>query len=213
MVENIQWHQVLKDFDYDATVDWAIELIEEGADKESILMLASLSKPVDKYEAREHVVWVLRDLGIEEKYSEYSYEGNAHFFVEALISEKEFDGPLEELSLLGYDYHQNCELDIFSEMKGDYECMLEGFDQCVSFQNYSGGFSKALYQVASLWFKKYVEKSSNVDLRAYMMRSSDKIEEESFQKEISPQKFKREIPRERSMMDFIRLVWSFFKGY
>ena len=62
----IQSHKGVANFDYDLTVDWAIELLRSGIETENIYMLASFSKPVDSREIKPYVSAVLKDLNLVE---------------------------------------------------------------------------------------------------------------------------------------------------
>jgi hypothetical protein len=75
----IQSHKGFSSFNYDLTVDWAIELLNNDIESENIYMLASFSKPVDSIEIKPYVSAVLRDLELPEK------EGK-----EAIISKIEY---------------------------------------------------------------------------------------------------------------------------
>jgi len=60
----IKWHHAIELFDYNSTVDWAIKLIEKGIETESVLIIASFSKPVDHYEIKSYVSSALKELNI-----------------------------------------------------------------------------------------------------------------------------------------------------
>jgi hypothetical protein len=62
----IQSHKELEHFDYSKAVDWAIDLIRQGKETDNVLMLASFSKPIDRFEISPYVTNVLNDLGLQE---------------------------------------------------------------------------------------------------------------------------------------------------
>jgi hypothetical protein len=63
----IQCHKEIPDFNYDLSVDWAVELLNNGLVTENLNMLASFSKPVDSSEIKPYVAAVLKDLDLAEK--------------------------------------------------------------------------------------------------------------------------------------------------
>ena len=63
----IPYHDGIEHFNYDLTVDWALELIKDGVETENLLILASFSKPADASDIRPYVSAALADLDIEEK--------------------------------------------------------------------------------------------------------------------------------------------------
>lgn len=50
--EELLWHNALKHFGYDRSIDWAISLIQHGIETENVLTPASFSKPVNKDKIR-----------------------------------------------------------------------------------------------------------------------------------------------------------------
>ncbi len=62
----IQSHKALIPFNYKIVVDLAIDLIQEGNETDNILMLASFSEPIDRFEISPYVTAVLNDFGLEE---------------------------------------------------------------------------------------------------------------------------------------------------
>ncbi len=76
---------MIESFDYNLTVDWAIELLEKGIATENIYMLASFSKPAEEYEIKRYVSAVLKDLKINEEHGEYSTIAKAHYHLQLII--------------------------------------------------------------------------------------------------------------------------------
>ena len=87
LTEMIQWHNAIDTFDYSLVVDWAINSMERGVQNESMLMLASFSKPVDSFEIKPYLYHALKDLGLEEKYGEWSVVAQAHYFLNQIINQ------------------------------------------------------------------------------------------------------------------------------
>jgi len=84
-IELLQWHKGVEYFDYDLTVDWAIEMIRQGLETENVLIIASFSKPVDKYEIKPYVSAVLKDLKLNEKIGEFSIISNAYYYIHQIL--------------------------------------------------------------------------------------------------------------------------------
>ena len=85
--EILQWHKGIDLFDYNPTIDWAIELIKQGIETENVLILASFSKPVDRDEIKPYVTGALKDLNLIEKYGEYSIVANAHYYLDQILND------------------------------------------------------------------------------------------------------------------------------
>lgn len=85
--ELLQWHLGVELFDYNPTIDWAINMIQKGVETENMLILASFSKPVDREEIKPYVSGVLKDLKLDEKIGEYSIVSNCYYHVQQIIDE------------------------------------------------------------------------------------------------------------------------------
>jgi len=72
--ELIQCHSGTSNFNYDLVVDWAIELLENNIETESILILASFSKPVNSHEITKYLDNALKELGLP------TFSGNEAIF-------------------------------------------------------------------------------------------------------------------------------------
>ena len=64
----IRFHNGIEQFNYDLTVDWAIDLLKSGIETDNIFMLASFSKPVNSDEVKPYLSAVLNDLKIDKTY-------------------------------------------------------------------------------------------------------------------------------------------------
>ena len=98
--ELLQWHNGVELFNYELTIDWALEMLQRGVETENMLILASFSKPVDRQEIKPYVSGVLRDLNLEEKIGEYSVISNAYFHAQMIIDKYEIRKNLTVLSNL-----------------------------------------------------------------------------------------------------------------
>lgn len=90
----VPYHQGIEHFNYDLTVDWAIDLIENGKETDNILMLASFSKPVDSVEIRPYVSAVLADLGLEEKEGDEAIFALIQYYLSRIINGDSIRGNL-----------------------------------------------------------------------------------------------------------------------
>ncbi|WP_020535593.1 hypothetical protein [Lewinella cohaerens] len=95
--EILQWHNGIEHFDYDLSIDWAIELMRNGIETESVLIIASFQKPVDREEIKPYISGALKELNLEEKYGEHSIISNAHYHLEQILSDYEIRGNLTKL--------------------------------------------------------------------------------------------------------------------
>ena len=93
----LQWHQAIEFFNYDLVVDWALAYLEQGVETENILILASFSKPVDSYEIKPYVSAAISDLGLEEKYGEYSIVANVHYHLALILDDRELRRNLDSV--------------------------------------------------------------------------------------------------------------------
>lgn len=93
----IQAHMAVDQFEYDVTVDWAIDLILQGKETENVLMLASFSKPVDAIEIRPYVNAVLKDLGLDERKGDDAVNSKIQYHLIEIVNE---NGIRKNLNLL-----------------------------------------------------------------------------------------------------------------
>lgn len=152
----IEWHNALETFNYDLTIDWAIELIEKGIETENLLILASFSKPVDGYEIKPYVSAALNDLNLEEKYGEFSIVAEVHFYLNELIKSTSVREHLNQLYQLSLKYNREVGLDTFYRL---YHAWLELDDFGVNYY-YEGANLENIEQVikeqAQIWIDTHV---------------------------------------------------------
>lgn len=99
----IQSHKALEHFDYSYAVDWAIDLIRAGKDNDNVLMLASFSKPYDRFEISPYVTAVLNDLGLEELDYKNAVIAEAHFYLTEILNNNSIRKNLKYLYQLCID--------------------------------------------------------------------------------------------------------------
>ncbi|GGW75195.1 hypothetical protein DFQ11_1216 [Winogradskyella epiphytica] len=99
----IQSHKELEHFDYSIAVNWAIDLIRQGKETENVLMLASFSQPIDRFEISTYVTNVLDDLGLEELDYESAVIAETHYHLNEILSDREIRKNLQSLYQLCVD--------------------------------------------------------------------------------------------------------------
>ncbi|WP_157198419.1 hypothetical protein [Mariniradius saccharolyticus] len=90
-------------FDYSKAVDWAIDLIRQGKETDNVLMLASFSEPIDRFEISPYVTNVLNDFGLEELDYNSAVIANAHYHLSEILDDKEIRKNLRSLYQLCID--------------------------------------------------------------------------------------------------------------
>ena len=103
IVRLIQSHKELEHFDYSKAVDWAIDLIRQGKETDNILMLASFSEPIDRFEIRPYVTNVLNDLGLEELDYKSAVIAETHYHLNEILNDREIRKNLRSLYQLCVD--------------------------------------------------------------------------------------------------------------
>lgn len=98
IVRLIQSHKALEPFDYKLAVDWAIELIQGGTETDNILMLASFSEPIGKYEICPYVTAVLNDLDLQELECNDALIAQTHFLLTKILRDEAIRENLKSLS-------------------------------------------------------------------------------------------------------------------
>lgn len=93
----IQSHKELEHFDYSKAVDWAIELIRQGKETDNVLMLASFSEPIDRFEIRLYVTNVLNDFGLEEFDYKSAVIAKTHYHLNEILYDRQIRKNLQSL--------------------------------------------------------------------------------------------------------------------
>lgn len=83
-----QSHKGFEPFNYDFSIDWAIELIEKGIVTDNIEILASFSKPTDSWEIKPYVHNVLKEFDIEEFEGDLAIQNMSYYYILCLINQK-----------------------------------------------------------------------------------------------------------------------------
>lgn len=99
----IQSHKELEHFDYSKAVDWAIDLIRQGKETDNVLMLASFSEPIDRFEISPYVTNVLNDFGLEELDYKSAVIAEAHYHLNEILYDREIRKNLQSLYQLCVD--------------------------------------------------------------------------------------------------------------
>ncbi|MGB0897358.1 MAG: hypothetical protein ACPGRW_08565 [Flavobacteriaceae bacterium] len=99
----IQSHKELEHFDYSKAVNWAIDLIRQGKESENVLMLASFSQPIDRFEISPYVSNALNDLGLEELDYKSAVIAKTHYHLSEILSDREIRNNLRSLYQLCVD--------------------------------------------------------------------------------------------------------------
>jgi hypothetical protein len=84
----IQSHRSLINIDYSLVVNWALDLVQQGKETENILILASFSEPIDKYEITPHITRVLNELGLEELTYDNPVQAQTHYHLMEILSDQ-----------------------------------------------------------------------------------------------------------------------------
>lgn len=85
----IQSHKELEHFDYSKAVDWAIDLIRQGKESDNVLMLASFSEPIDRFEISPYVTSVLNDFGLVELDYKSAVIAETHYHLNEIQNNRE----------------------------------------------------------------------------------------------------------------------------
>ncbi|WP_107040396.1 hypothetical protein [Brumimicrobium mesophilum] len=93
----VQSHKALEPFDYKIAVDWAIDLIQVGKETENILMLASFSEPIEKWEISPYVTAVLDELGLHELECDDAIIAQTHFILLKILKDIDVRKSLRQL--------------------------------------------------------------------------------------------------------------------
>ncbi|MCB9092970.1 MAG: hypothetical protein H6620_10470 [Halobacteriovoraceae bacterium] len=97
--------------------DWAIDLMKLGHNSESIILLAGISPPYDKFELRDLVDDVFRDLKIQKMDIDQAVKDYLSYFSKSVLSkEVGLRYALEHLQELYYELDRHEALEDFSQL-------------------------------------------------------------------------------------------------
>jgi hypothetical protein len=156
IVRLIQSHKEIVHFDYSKVVDWAIDLIRKGKETDNILMLASFSEPIDRFEIRQYVTNVLKDFGLEELDYKSAVIANAHYHLNEILNDREIRKNLRALYKLYLDNEYESGLTNFYLIYHGWEELEE-----IGVNYYFDGadldnIEEILKKEAQKWIDKYV---------------------------------------------------------
>ena len=156
-----QSHKGFESFNYDFSVDWAIELLERGIVTENIQILSSFSRPTDSWEIKPYVHRILREFDLEEFEDETAIQNMSYYYILSIINkEGDLKSHLEKLSYF-------C-------IKSDYETSIfpfyllkfswEDLEDLGTSYHYDGvthhNFNNIVIKEAKIWMDNF-EKSNN----------------------------------------------------
>ena len=191
--ETLQWHNGIEHFDYNLSIDWAIELIRKGIESENILIVASFSKPVDRDEIRPYISGALKELNLTEKYGEYSIVANAHYYLEQILNDYEIRKNLMKLYKL-------CMSVNYEKGLMPFYLLYHGWDELEQIgENYYfegadlDNIEEVIKEQAQIWVNKYV------------LGKEEEVLDKKTQKKVIP--LKRE-SKEKSIWNSIIKIWK-----
>ena len=151
------WHNAIDTFDYNLAVDWAIELINKGLNTESVFMLASFSKPVESQEIKPYINPVLKELGLQEKYGEYSTIAKAHYHLDMIIHNVDVWQNLTEVYNLCNHTDHAYELTTFYRIYHAWWNFQDGIPNWYFEGATPDNIEQILMDQARIWIEKYVQ--------------------------------------------------------
>lgn len=161
----VQSHKAIEPFNYQLAVDWAISLIQEGNENESILMLASFSEPIEKHEISPYITSVLNDLGLKEIECDEALIAQTHFLLSKILKNKEIRGNLKLLCELCVSKNYDNRIMTFYLLCFAWDELDEfGVNFYYESAN-SDNIEEILIKEAILWIDKYVYNKVNLDIQ------------------------------------------------
>lgn len=99
----IPFHLAIEKFNYDAVVDWATDMVGQGKDSESVLMLATFSKPVAAYEIKPYIRAYLQEQGLKEEEGEAAVWALIRYYAQEILAGREIRKVIKGLYDLYFD--------------------------------------------------------------------------------------------------------------
>lgn len=169
----VQSHKALEPFDYKIAVDWAIELIREGKATDNVLMLASFSEPIEKYEISPYIRAVLNDFGLEELDCDDALIAQAHFLLIKILRNESIRENLQSLS-------QVCINNNYDKRIMNFYLLYHGWwelEDIGANYYYDGAdlnnIESVLKLEAKIWIDKYIYGRENLELQQELIREKD----------------------------------------
>ncbi|MCF8298412.1 MAG: hypothetical protein K9J13_12770 [Saprospiraceae bacterium] len=175
----IQSHKAIENFDYDLAVDWAINLIEQGKETENILMLASFSKPIDRFEIKPYVSAVLNDFKLEELEGNEAIIAITHYHLTEILSNNSIRKNLQSLFQLYIDNDHKPELMNFYLL---YYAWNELEEYGVNYY-YEGAnldnIEEVLKNEAKNWMEKYINGKIEIKTKKILIENLSELAEKN----------------------------------
>jgi hypothetical protein len=156
IIRLIQSHKELEHFDYSKAIDWAIDLIRQGKETDNVLMLASFSEPIDRFEIRPYVTNVLNDFGLEELDYKSAVIAETHYHLNEILNDRQIRKNLQSL-------YQLCEDNDYESGLMNFYLIYHGWDELeeIGVNYYFEGadldnIEEVLKKEARKWIDKYV---------------------------------------------------------
>ncbi|WP_408025855.1 hypothetical protein [Tenacibaculum sediminilitoris] len=96
-LEVLKAHKQIEPFDYDLVVDWAVNMLLDDYNHESLIKIASMSKPVLEEEIVDYVTEVLSDFKVEELVMVDAFKRKVNYHVKMILQSNEIRKQLESL--------------------------------------------------------------------------------------------------------------------
>ncbi len=153
--EYIQWHNTIDFFNYDIVIDWAIYLLENGYENESLYVLASFRKPSDSREIKPYVSEALNDLNLEEKSGEYSIIAQTYFHIQHILNDISIRKNLNAIYTLSCSLDHGYGLSTFYHINNAWTDLEEGFPNFYYKGVTSDNIEQFLKKEARKWVSTY----------------------------------------------------------
>lgn len=174
IIRLIQSHKELEHFDYSKAVDWAIDLIRQGKETENVLMLASFSEPIDRFEIRPYVTNVLNDFGLEELDYKSAVIAETHYHLNEILNDRQIRKNLQSL-------YQLCVDNDYESGLMNFYLIYHGWDELeeIGVNYYFEGadldsIEEVLKKEARKWIDKYVHGIENESIEQQRTEEKEK---------------------------------------
>lgn len=170
----IQSHKQLEHFDYSKAVDWAIDLIRQGKETDNVLMLASFSEPIDRFEISPYVTNVLNDFGLEELDYKSAVIAVTHYHLNEILNDRQIRKNLQSL-------YQLCVENDYESGLMNFYLIYHGWDELeeIGVNYYFEGadldnIEEVLKKESRKWIDKYVHGIENESIEQKRTEEKEK---------------------------------------